>query len=140
MIFVPAGTEGMETTPIDTMGGRETNTVYFNDCEVPAEQLLGEQDRGWMQLIAGLNIERVILVATMLGIGSAPSTTPLPTPRSASSSAAPSDGPLYPFTARCTRSNGTAGRPVPDLAHWSMKPFGCSQSASWVTPSRERSG
>ena len=69
MIFVPKGTEGMEMTPIDTMGGRETNTVYFNDCEVPAEQLLGEQDRGWMQLMAGLNVERLILAATMLGIG-----------------------------------------------------------------------
>jgi alkylation response protein AidB-like acyl-CoA dehydrogenase len=51
------------------MGGRETNTVYFNDCEVPAEQLLGEQDRGWTQLMAGLNTERLILAATMLGIG-----------------------------------------------------------------------
>ena len=69
MIFVPKGTEGMEMKPIDTMGGRETNTVYFNDCEVPAEQLLGEQDRGWMQLMAGLNVERLILAATMLGIG-----------------------------------------------------------------------
>ena len=58
-------------TPIDTMGGRETNTVYFNDCEVPAEQLLGEQDRGWMQLMAGLNVERLILAATMLGIDDA---------------------------------------------------------------------
>ena len=38
MIFVPKDTEGMEMQPIDTMGGRETNTVYFNDCEVPAER------------------------------------------------------------------------------------------------------
>jgi isovaleryl-CoA dehydrogenase len=69
MIFVPRGTEGMEMNPIDTMGGRETNTVYFNDCEVPAEQLLGEVDHGWTQLMAGLNVERLILAATMLGIG-----------------------------------------------------------------------
>ncbi|MGE5747038.1 MAG: acyl-CoA dehydrogenase family protein, partial [Solirubrobacterales bacterium] len=69
MIFVPAGTEGMEMKPIETMGGRGTNTVYFNDCEVPGEQLLGELDRGWMQLMAGLNTERLILAATMLGIG-----------------------------------------------------------------------
>ena len=69
MIFVPAGIEGMEMKPIDTMGGRETNTIYFNDCEVPAEQLLGEQDQGWTQLMAGLNTERLILAATMLGIG-----------------------------------------------------------------------
>jgi isovaleryl-CoA dehydrogenase len=69
MIFVPAGTNGMEMKPIDTMGGRDTNTVYFNDCEVPADQLLGEQDHGWTQLMAGLNTERLILAATMLGIG-----------------------------------------------------------------------
>ena len=69
MIFVPKGTPGMEMQPIDTMGGRETNTVYFNDCEVPAEQLLGQQDQGWTQLMAGLNTERLILAATMLGIG-----------------------------------------------------------------------
>jgi alkylation response protein AidB-like acyl-CoA dehydrogenase len=69
MIFVPAGTEGMETKPIDTMGGRETNTLYFNDCEVPSDQLLGELDHGWTQLMAGLNTERLILAATMLGIG-----------------------------------------------------------------------
>ncbi len=69
MIFVPKGTEGMEMTPIDTMGGRETNTVYLKDVEVPEEQVLGEVDRGWMQLMAGLNTERLILAATMLGIG-----------------------------------------------------------------------
>jgi isovaleryl-CoA dehydrogenase len=69
MIFVPVGTEGMDMAPIDTMGGRETNTVYFNDCEVPGSQVLGEVDRGWMQLMAGLNTERLILAATMLGIG-----------------------------------------------------------------------
>jgi isovaleryl-CoA dehydrogenase len=69
MIFVPRETEGMEMTPIDTMGGRETNTVYFNDCEVPAEQVLGEVDHGWTQLMAGLNVERLILAATMLGFG-----------------------------------------------------------------------
>jgi alkylation response protein AidB-like acyl-CoA dehydrogenase len=69
MIFVPAGTDGMEMKPIDTMGGRETNTVYFNDCEVPEDQLLGELDQGWTQLMAGLNTERLILAATMLGIG-----------------------------------------------------------------------
>lgn len=69
MIFVPRDTPGMEMAPIETMGGRETNTVFFNDCEVSAEQLLGEADRGWTQLMAGLNVERLILAATMLGIG-----------------------------------------------------------------------
>jgi alkylation response protein AidB-like acyl-CoA dehydrogenase len=69
MIFVPRHADGMELKPIDTMGGRETNYVYLTDCEVPAENLLGEQDQGWTQLMAGLNTERLILAATMLGIG-----------------------------------------------------------------------
>ena len=68
MIWVPKDADGMEVKPIDTMGGRETNYLYFTDCEAPAEAVLGEVDRGWMQLMAGLNVERLILAATMLGI------------------------------------------------------------------------
>jgi alkylation response protein AidB-like acyl-CoA dehydrogenase len=43
--------------------------VYFTDCEVPAENVLGEVDQGWRQLMAGLNTERLILAATLLGFG-----------------------------------------------------------------------
>jgi isovaleryl-CoA dehydrogenase len=69
MLFVPHDTPGMEITPIDTLGGRETNTVFLTDCEVPESALLGEADRGWTQLMAGLNVERLILAATNLGVG-----------------------------------------------------------------------
>jgi alkylation response protein AidB-like acyl-CoA dehydrogenase len=69
MIFVPAATPGMELKPIDTIGGRETSHVYYTDCEVSAENLLGELDQGWRQLMAGLNAERLILAATLLGFG-----------------------------------------------------------------------
>ncbi len=67
MIFVPTDAEGLRMDPIETMGGRETAHLYFTDCEVPAAAVLGEVDRGWMQLMAGLNVERLILAATMLG-------------------------------------------------------------------------
>jgi isovaleryl-CoA dehydrogenase len=69
MVWVPRGAEGMEIVPIDTMGGRETNHLYFTDCAVPADAVLGEVDQAWTQLMAGLNVERLILAATMLGIG-----------------------------------------------------------------------
>jgi isovaleryl-CoA dehydrogenase len=69
MLFVPAGHPAMEVTPIDTLGGRETNHLYFSDCEVPEDAVLGEIDQAWRQLMAGLNVERLILAATMLGIG-----------------------------------------------------------------------
>jgi alkylation response protein AidB-like acyl-CoA dehydrogenase len=49
------------------MGCRETNTVYFNDCEVREEQLLGEPDHGWMQLMARLSTERLILATELEG-------------------------------------------------------------------------
>jgi alkylation response protein AidB-like acyl-CoA dehydrogenase len=68
MLWVPRDADGMEVKPIDTMGGRETNYVYFTDCAVPEDAVLGEVDQAWTQLMAGLNVERLILAATMLGI------------------------------------------------------------------------
>ncbi|HWF52111.1 MAG TPA: acyl-CoA dehydrogenase family protein [Solirubrobacteraceae bacterium] len=68
MISVPAAADGIEIRGIDTMGGREVNDVFFTNCHVPAERLLGEQDRAWMQLMAGLNHERLIIAAQLLGV------------------------------------------------------------------------
>jgi len=68
MIWVPRDVEGMEVIPIETMGGRETNHLYLTDCVAREEDVLGEVDQGWTQLMAGLNVERLILAATMLGI------------------------------------------------------------------------
>jgi isovaleryl-CoA dehydrogenase len=67
MISIPAGTEGMEIRLIETMAGREVNDIFFTDCEVPADRLIGEQDAGWRQLMAGLNHERLIIAAQSLG-------------------------------------------------------------------------
>src|SRR3954447_14608780 len=67
MLSVPRGAEGMEIRPIETMGGEVVNDVFFTDCHVDADRLLGEQDKAWMQLMAGLNVERLILAALMLG-------------------------------------------------------------------------
>ena len=68
MISVPAGTPGMEVRGIETMGGREVNDIFFTDCRVPAERLVGVQDEGWRQLMAGLNHERLIIAAQALGM------------------------------------------------------------------------
>ncbi len=43
MISVPAGTPGLEVRPIETMGGREVNDVFFTDCFVAAERLIGRE-------------------------------------------------------------------------------------------------
>ncbi len=69
MIWVPREADGLEIVPIDTMGGRETSHLYLTDVEATEDAVLGEVDQGWTQLMAGLNVERLILAATMLGIG-----------------------------------------------------------------------
>ena len=68
MILVPRDAEGFSMTPIETLGGSETNELYFDDCRVPEEALLGTEGEGWTQLMAGLNNERVILGAQALGL------------------------------------------------------------------------
>ncbi|MGV0993271.1 MAG: acyl-CoA dehydrogenase family protein [Mycobacterium sp.] len=66
MISVPTSAPGVEIRPIPTMGA-EVNDVFFTDCEVGPERIVGVQDQGWLQLIAGLNTERVIVGALALG-------------------------------------------------------------------------
>ncbi len=68
MISVPTDAEGIEINGIQTMGGKEVNDVFLTDCHVDADRLLGTEGGGWMQLMSGLNIERLILAATALGI------------------------------------------------------------------------
>jgi isovaleryl-CoA dehydrogenase len=68
MLMVPADAGGVEIRGIETMGGRDVNDVFFTDCEVPAEALLGQEGNGWMQLMSGLNVERLIIAANMLGL------------------------------------------------------------------------
>lgn len=69
MFNVPTDADGLETSRIETMGTDEVNDVYLTDCFVPEEAVLGAVDEGWSQLMAGLNVERLILAALMLGVG-----------------------------------------------------------------------
>jgi isovaleryl-CoA dehydrogenase len=68
MVFVPHDAEGFTITPIKTLGGEETNELHLDDVRVPADALLGQEGGGWLQLMAGLNNERVILGALALGL------------------------------------------------------------------------
>jgi alkylation response protein AidB-like acyl-CoA dehydrogenase len=68
MLEVPKDTAGMEIRPIETMGGSEVNDVFFADARVPAENLVGQEGRAWTQLMAGLNVERLIIAAQHLGM------------------------------------------------------------------------
>lgn len=69
MLCVPTDADGLSIKGIDTMGGREVNDLYFTDCFVPEDAVVGQVGQAWGQLTAGLNAERLILAATMLGRG-----------------------------------------------------------------------
>jgi alkylation response protein AidB-like acyl-CoA dehydrogenase len=68
MILVPRDAPGMTITPIETLGGEETNEIHLDGVRVPEDALLGAEGGGWRQLMAGLNYERTILAATSLGL------------------------------------------------------------------------
>jgi isovaleryl-CoA dehydrogenase len=50
------------------MRGSDTCELVFEDCEVPAENVLGGVDDGWKVVMSGLDYERVVLAAGPLGI------------------------------------------------------------------------
>ena len=63
--------KGFSTSPkLDKLGMRGSNTceLVFQDCEVPAENILGTVDRGVSVLMSGLDYERAVLAAGPLGI------------------------------------------------------------------------
>jgi alkylation response protein AidB-like acyl-CoA dehydrogenase len=68
MILVSREADGFTMTPIETLGGSETNELHLDGCRVPDDALLGGEGEGWTQLMAGLNNERVILGAQALGL------------------------------------------------------------------------
>jgi alkylation response protein AidB-like acyl-CoA dehydrogenase len=60
VLLVDMATPGITVRPIDTMAGpHEFNEVTFAGVVVPRDCLLGEQDRGWEVVTAGLTFERV---------------------------------------------------------------------------------
>jgi isovaleryl-CoA dehydrogenase len=50
------------------MRGSDTCELVFEDCEVPADNVLGGAKDGWRILLAGLDLERVVLAAGPLGL------------------------------------------------------------------------
>ncbi|WP_022930556.1 acyl-CoA dehydrogenase family protein [Patulibacter americanus] len=68
MIWVDPKAQGVRVDGIETIGGyREVNYVYLDDVFAPDDALLGQAGAGWMQLMAGLNTERLIIAALALG-------------------------------------------------------------------------
>jgi acyl-CoA dehydrogenase len=60
---------GMSVRPIDNMVNHETNEVFFEELEIPAENLIGEEGSGFKYILDGLNAERTLIAAECIGDG-----------------------------------------------------------------------
>ncbi|HMM41119.1 MAG TPA: acyl-CoA dehydrogenase family protein [Thermomicrobiales bacterium] len=58
-----------EARPIDTLMNHETNQVFFDGLEVPAENLIGEEGKGFRYILDGMNVERILIAAECIGDG-----------------------------------------------------------------------
>ena len=58
---------GMTVKPIRNMVNHETNEVFFDNLEIPAENLIGEEGKGFRYILDGLNAERTLIAAECLG-------------------------------------------------------------------------
>ncbi|MEO8936606.1 MAG: acyl-CoA dehydrogenase family protein [Burkholderiaceae bacterium] len=60
---------GMTVKPIANMVNHETNEVFFDALEIPAENLIGEEGQGFRYILDGLNAERTLIAAECIGDG-----------------------------------------------------------------------
>ncbi|MBV9566776.1 MAG: acyl-CoA/acyl-ACP dehydrogenase [Hyphomicrobiales bacterium] len=62
-----AKTKGLSIRPIRTMMNHATTEVFFDDVRVPAENLIGEEGRGFRYVLSGMNAERILIAAECIG-------------------------------------------------------------------------
>lgn len=58
---------GMTIKPIRTMMNHSTTEVFFDDVRVPAENLVGEEGKGFRYILSGMNAERILIAAECVG-------------------------------------------------------------------------
>jgi acyl-CoA dehydrogenase len=60
---------GLTVRPILNMVNHETNELFFEDLEIPEENLIGEEGKGFRYILDGLNAERALIAAECIGDG-----------------------------------------------------------------------
>ena len=60
---------GMTVRPIANMVNHETNELFFENLEIPADNLIGEEGKGFTYILDGLNAERTLIAAECIGDG-----------------------------------------------------------------------
>ena len=61
--------KGLTVRPIRNMVNHETNELFFDNLEIPAENLIGEEGKGFKYILDGLNAERTLIAAECIGDG-----------------------------------------------------------------------
>ncbi len=60
---------GMTVRPIANMVNHETNELFFDNLEIPADNLIGEEGQGFRYILDGMNAERTLIAAECIGDG-----------------------------------------------------------------------
>ena len=60
---------GLTVRPIANMVNHETNELFFDNLQIPAENLIGEEGQGFVYILDGLNAERTLIAAECIGDG-----------------------------------------------------------------------
>ena len=61
--------QGLAVRPILNMVNHETNELFFENLEIPAENLIGQEGQGFKYILDGLNAERTLIAAECIGDG-----------------------------------------------------------------------
>ncbi|WCE10837.1 acyl-CoA/acyl-ACP dehydrogenase [Pseudomonas sp. JBR1] len=61
--------KGLTVRPIPNMVNHETNELFFDELEIPASNLIGEEGKGFRYILDGLNAERTLIAAECIGDG-----------------------------------------------------------------------
>ena len=60
---------GLTVRPIETMMNHHTNELFFDNLEIPADCLIGEEGKGFRYVLDGMNAERILIAAECVGDG-----------------------------------------------------------------------
>jgi acyl-CoA dehydrogenase len=63
------GLAGFEVRPLRMMMNHNTNALFFDDVEIPAESLIGEEGKGFSYILDGMNAERILVGSESIGDG-----------------------------------------------------------------------
>ena len=61
--------KGLTVRPIPNLVNHETNELFFENLEIPVENLIGEEGKGFKYILDGLNAERALIAAECIGDG-----------------------------------------------------------------------